>query len=161
MRAADGRVEASNGQLEDEVRLALSHAGVHDPPRIESVRRYAAILPQQDEVVRHVRDGSKEALMSIFYDKFERHAGAGGPQGSVHALLPGLRTWSGAQVHGRGHRGARHPGQDLAISPVGCSVFLYYYFDVGNSQAAHGGRRPWRLGHKFANPDSIVIQLSG
>mgnify|MGYP002067389661 CR=1 FL=1 len=26
----------------------------------------------------------------------------------------------------------------VAISPVGCSVFLYYYLDVGNSQAAHG-----------------------
>ena len=26
----------------------------------------------------------------------------------------------------------------VAVSPVGCSVFLYYYFDVGNTQAAHG-----------------------
>ena len=26
----------------------------------------------------------------------------------------------------------------IFISPVGCSVFAYYYFDVGNSQAAHG-----------------------
>ena len=26
----------------------------------------------------------------------------------------------------------------VLISPVGCSVFAYYYFDVGNVQAAHG-----------------------
>ena len=26
----------------------------------------------------------------------------------------------------------------VLISPVGCSVFGYYYFDVGNIQVAHG-----------------------
>jgi 2-oxoisovalerate ferredoxin oxidoreductase beta subunit len=26
----------------------------------------------------------------------------------------------------------------ILISPVGCSVFAYYYFDVGNVQVAHG-----------------------
>ena len=26
----------------------------------------------------------------------------------------------------------------ILISPVGCSVFTYYYFDVGNIQVAHG-----------------------
>ena len=26
----------------------------------------------------------------------------------------------------------------IFVSPVGCSVFAYYYFDVGNVQAAHG-----------------------
>ena len=48
-------VEASNGQLEDEVRLALSHAGWHDLPAISSVRRFGGMLPQQTEVVAHVQ----------------------------------------------------------------------------------------------------------
>jgi pyruvate/2-oxoacid:ferredoxin oxidoreductase alpha subunit/NAD-dependent dihydropyrimidine dehydrogenase PreA subunit len=47
-------VEASNGQLEDEMRLALSHAGVHAPPVIDSVRRFGGILPQQEEIVARV-----------------------------------------------------------------------------------------------------------
>lgn len=43
-------VEASPGQLEDELRLALSHAG-EVPPPIAHVRRGGGILPQQDEIL--------------------------------------------------------------------------------------------------------------
>ena len=46
-------VEASHGQLEDEMRLALSHANADAPP-IDAVRRYGGILPSQDEIVTHV-----------------------------------------------------------------------------------------------------------
>jgi pyruvate/2-oxoacid:ferredoxin oxidoreductase alpha subunit len=49
-------VEASDGQLENELRLALSHAGVHKPPAIEHVRRYGGWLPQQDEIMQRVLD---------------------------------------------------------------------------------------------------------
>jgi pyruvate/2-oxoacid:ferredoxin oxidoreductase alpha subunit/NAD-dependent dihydropyrimidine dehydrogenase PreA subunit len=48
-------VEASAGQLEDELRLALSHAGVRGVPDIESIRHYGGILPQQNEIVATVR----------------------------------------------------------------------------------------------------------
>lgn len=48
-------IEASEGQLEDEMRLALSHADVHPPP-ISHVRRQGGILPSQDLVVEHVRE---------------------------------------------------------------------------------------------------------
>ena len=44
-------VEASNGQLENELRLALSHADVRSFPPIEHVRRYGGILPQQHEIL--------------------------------------------------------------------------------------------------------------
>ena len=47
-------VEASAGQLEDEMRLAMSHAGIHPPP-IGSVRRQGGILPQKDEIIERVR----------------------------------------------------------------------------------------------------------
>ncbi len=53
-------VEASAGQLEDEVRLALSKAGIRNYPEFESVRRMGGILPQQDEVMAQVL-GHKEA----------------------------------------------------------------------------------------------------
>ncbi len=47
-------VEASNKQLEDEVRLALSQADVRDYPMIERVNRYGGMLPQQSEIVQKV-----------------------------------------------------------------------------------------------------------
>jgi 2-oxoisovalerate ferredoxin oxidoreductase alpha subunit len=53
-------VEASNGQLEDELRLALSKAGIH-PPAIEHVRHFGGILPQQGEIVEVVRKGEEVA----------------------------------------------------------------------------------------------------
>jgi pyruvate/2-oxoacid:ferredoxin oxidoreductase alpha subunit len=43
-------VEASPGQLEDELRLALSHAGLPVPP-LTSVRHYGGVLPQTPEIV--------------------------------------------------------------------------------------------------------------
>ena len=46
-------VEASDGQIEDELRLALSHAGIAPPP-IEHVRRYGGVLPRQEEIVARV-----------------------------------------------------------------------------------------------------------
>jgi pyruvate/2-oxoacid:ferredoxin oxidoreductase alpha subunit/NAD-dependent dihydropyrimidine dehydrogenase PreA subunit len=54
-------VEASSGgQLEDELRLALSHAGLA-PPTIEHVRRAGGVLPQQAEIVEHILAGEERA----------------------------------------------------------------------------------------------------
>lgn len=47
-------VEAGPGQLEDELRLALSHAGVRPPP-IAHVRRMGGVLPDLDAIVDRVR----------------------------------------------------------------------------------------------------------
>jgi hypothetical protein len=47
-------VESSEGQLEDEQRLALSHAGVRPVPAIENVRRSGGSLPQSAEIVEKV-----------------------------------------------------------------------------------------------------------
>ncbi|NLI47563.1 MAG: 2-ketoisovalerate ferredoxin oxidoreductase [Acidobacteria bacterium] len=49
----------------------------------------------------------------------------------------------------------------ILISPVGCSVFAYYYFDVGNIQAAHGRAPAVATGIKRINPHSIVISYQG
>jgi pyruvate/2-oxoacid:ferredoxin oxidoreductase alpha subunit len=43
-------VEASDGQLENELRLALSHAGLPTPP-IANLRRYGGVLPKSSEIV--------------------------------------------------------------------------------------------------------------
>jgi 2-oxoisovalerate ferredoxin oxidoreductase beta subunit len=47
------------------------------------------------------------------------------------------------------------------ISPVGCSVFGYYYFDCGNVQVAHGRAPAVATGLKRALPHSIVISYQG
>jgi len=45
-------VEASEGQLEDELRLALSHAGLGLPP-LASLRHQGGVLPTVGEIVEH------------------------------------------------------------------------------------------------------------
>ncbi len=52
-------VEASNGQLENELRLALSHAGITDHPDIEHVRRMGGNLPQAEEILSRVTAGEE------------------------------------------------------------------------------------------------------
>jgi pyruvate/2-oxoacid:ferredoxin oxidoreductase alpha subunit/NAD-dependent dihydropyrimidine dehydrogenase PreA subunit len=48
-------VEASSGQLEDEVRLALSHADVHDV-RVHHLRRMGGFLPQEHAIMEKVHE---------------------------------------------------------------------------------------------------------
>jgi pyruvate/2-oxoacid:ferredoxin oxidoreductase alpha subunit/NAD-dependent dihydropyrimidine dehydrogenase PreA subunit len=48
-------VEASAGQLEDELRLAMSHRGVGSGLVIDSIRRMGGVLPGQREIVERVK----------------------------------------------------------------------------------------------------------
>jgi 2-oxoisovalerate ferredoxin oxidoreductase beta subunit len=97
----------------------------------------------------------------VFYDHFERHAHGEGLKGHSTHYCPGCG-------HGIVHRDLAEAIGDLGlkdrtvlISPVGCAVFAHYYFDVGNSQAAHGRAPAVALGHKLANPHAIVISYQG
>jgi 2-oxoisovalerate ferredoxin oxidoreductase beta subunit len=99
--------------------------------------------------------------VSAFYDVFERHAQGKGIKGHATHYCAGCG-------HGLAHKYMAEAIEELevqdrtvAISPVGCSVFLYYYMDVGNSQAAHGRAPVVGLGHKLANPESVVISYQG
>jgi 2-oxoisovalerate ferredoxin oxidoreductase beta subunit len=51
--------------------------------------------------------------------------------------------------------------KSVVISPVGCSVFAYYYFNCGNVQAPHGRAPAVGTGIKRALPDSIVVSYQG
>jgi len=99
--------------------------------------------------------------VSSFYDVFERHAQGEGLKGHATHYCAGCG-------HGLAHKYLGEAIDELgiqdrvvAVSPVGCSVFLYYYMDVGNTQAAHGRAPVVGLGHKLANPESIVISYQG
>jgi len=98
---------------------------------------------------------------SVIFDKFDRHSHGEGLKGHATHYCPGCG-------HGLAHKFLAEAIEELgvqdrtvAISPVGCSVFLYYYMDVGNSQAAHGRAPVVALGHKFANPNSVVVSYQG
>lgn len=49
----------------------------------------------------------------------------------------------------------------ILISPVGCSVFAYWYFNTDNIQAAHGRAPAVATGARRTNPDSIIISYQG
>jgi len=93
-----------------------------------------------------------------FYETFFRKPGAnpqsthycpGCGHGVIHKLIAEAIDDFGIQE------------RTIIISPVGCSVFAYYYFDCGNVQAAHGRAPAVGTGLKRALPNSIVISYQG
>jgi 2-oxoisovalerate ferredoxin oxidoreductase beta subunit len=98
---------------------------------------------------------------SVFYGEFERHDHGQGIKAHSTTYCPGCG-------HGLAHKYLADAIDELGVqdrtvlvSPVGCSVFMYYYFDVGNTQAAHGRAPAVAIGHKTANPGSIVVSYQG
>ncbi|MGB9927796.1 MAG: 2-oxoacid:acceptor oxidoreductase family protein [Methanosarcina sp.] len=49
----------------------------------------------------------------------------------------------------------------VTISPVGCAVFAYYYFDTGNIQVAHGRAPAVATGVSRAEENAVVISYQG
>jgi 2-oxoisovalerate ferredoxin oxidoreductase beta subunit len=99
--------------------------------------------------------------MTAFYERFERHDHGRGAKARCTHYCPGCG-------HGLAHRYLADAISELgiqdrtvAVSPVGCSVFMYYYLDVGNTQAAHGRASAVAIGHKLAHPESIVVSYQG
>ncbi len=100
-------------------------------------------------------------MSAAFYDHFSRHAHGEGLKAHSTHYCPGCG-------HGVAHRDLAAAIDELGIqdrtvliSPVGCAVFAHYYFDVGNSQAAHGRAPAVALGHKLAHPEAVVISYQG
>ena len=92
-----------------------------------------------------------------FYPEYERkadlrhqtHYCPGCGHGVVHKLIAEALEDLGVQ------------NDTILVSPVGCSVFAYYYFDVGNVQVAHGRAPAAATGLKRACPDKMVIAYQG
>ncbi len=93
-----------------------------------------------------------------FYDIYERNPSAdkkmthycpGCGHGNVHKMIAEALDDFGVA------------DKTIFISPVGCSVFAYYYFNTGNIQAAHGRAPAVSTGIKRAHPESIVISYQG
>jgi len=93
-----------------------------------------------------------------FYDVYERRPGAdkltttycpGCGHGVLHKLIAEALEDFGVRE------------RTIFISPVGCSVFAYYYFHTGNVQVAHGRAPAVATGLKRAHPGSVVISYQG
>jgi 2-oxoisovalerate ferredoxin oxidoreductase beta subunit len=92
-----------------------------------------------------------------FYATYERkeelqhqtHYCPGCGHGTIHKMLARAIDELGVQ------------DKTVLISPVGCSVFAYYYFDVGNVQAAHGRASAVATAVKRSRPESVVISYQG
>jgi len=94
---------------------------------------------------------------TLFYDLYERkselknqtHYCPGCGHGVVHKLIAEALQDLGVQ------------DKTIFVSPVGCSVFAYYYFDVGNVQVAHGRAPASATAVKRSCPGKIVISYQG
>ena len=92
-----------------------------------------------------------------FYERYERkqelqhatHFCPGCGHGVAHKLLARAIDELGIQ------------DRTILVGPVGCGVFTYNYFDVGNISAAHGRAPAVATGAKRSRPESIVISYQG
>ncbi len=92
-----------------------------------------------------------------FYERYERkgelqhqtHFCPGCGHGNIHKLIAAAIDELGVQ------------DRTIMVGPVGCGVFTYYYFDVGNVQAAHGRAPAVATAMRRSLPQSIVIGYQG
>ncbi|MFW5987193.1 MAG: thiamine pyrophosphate-dependent enzyme, partial [Methanohalophilus sp.] len=92
------------------------------------------------------------------YDEFTRKSGAaptathycpGCGHGILHKLI--AEAMDDLEIQDR----------SVMISPVGCAVFAYYYFNCGNLQVAHGRAPAVGTGLSRSEGDAVVIAYQG
>jgi 2-oxoisovalerate ferredoxin oxidoreductase beta subunit len=95
---------------------------------------------------------------AVFYSTYHRRPGtdkltttycSGCGHGNLHKLIAEALEDFGVQ------------DRTILISPVGCSVFAYYYFHTGNVQVSHGRAPAVATAVKRAHPQSVVISYQG
>jgi 2-oxoisovalerate ferredoxin oxidoreductase beta subunit len=100
---------------------------------------------------------TKHSRAASFYDRFDRKGGD-----------PEITTYCPGCGHGVLHKMIAEAIDDFGIQdrsilvgPVGCSVFMYYYMDVGNISASHGRAPAVATGVKRVRPEAIVFCYQG
>jgi len=100
---------------------------------------------------------TKHSKPAAFYDRFTRKSG---DQEITH-YCPGCG-------HGVLHKYVAEAIDDFGIQDrsilvgcVGCSIFMYYYLDVGNISSSHGRAPAVATGVKRARPEAIVFCYQG
>ena len=93
----------------------------------------------------------------VFFDTFERkpsykettHYCPGCGHGVLHKIIADQLAELGLQ------------DRTIIVGPVGCGVFIYYYFDCAAVSSAHGRASAVATGVSRANPDSVTISYQG
>ncbi len=157
-------VELSSGHLFDDVRLAANGRG-----NLGLYQWSGGVVPTAEEIAERLASGNPLTLFAMhtvkhekpaaFYEKFDRKGADQDPE--VNHYCPGCG-------HGVVHNLVAEAIEDFGIrdrvifcSPVGCSVFAYYYFDVGNMQCAHGRASAVASAIRRTRSDAIVISYQG
>jgi len=92
-----------------------------------------------------------------FFETFERKPGQqhtthycpGCGHGTLNKIMADLVSELGIQ------------DQTIYVGPVGCGVFIYYYFEGACASAAHGRASAVATGISRSNPDGIVVSYQG
>jgi len=111
------------------------------------------MLDQHNSEQKHVKYGKARA----FYPTFERkgsgdlvtHYCPGCGHGVAQKLIASVIDDLGIQ------------DRTIFLSPVGCAVFSYYYFDTGNIQCSHGRAPAVATGVRRTLDDAIIISYQG
>jgi 2-oxoisovalerate ferredoxin oxidoreductase beta subunit len=106
-------------------------------------------LVSEYEVAHGQAHRSTSAMSARKSLQHQTHFCPGCGHGNVHKMLAQAIDELGIQ------------DRTILVGPVGCSVFTYYYFDVGNVQAAHGRAPAVATAMKRSHPESIVISYQG
>lgn len=94
---------------------------------------------------------------AVFFDTFDRHGKGsttthycpGCGHGIVHKLLAEAIDDLGIQ------------DRSILIAPIGCAVFMYYYFEMSAISVAHGRAPAAGTALARANPEAITISYQG
>lgn len=93
----------------------------------------------------------------VFYQHFERKA----EQKHQTHYCPGCGHGVAQKLIAEAIAELELQDKTIMVSPVGCSVFGYYYLDLGNISAAHGRASAAATGVNRACPDKVVLAYQG
>jgi 2-oxoisovalerate ferredoxin oxidoreductase beta subunit len=99
----------------------------------------------------------KHQKPEAFYDTFERK----GPGQKVTHYCPGCGHGTVHKLIGEALTDLDIADKAIFMAPVGCAVFVYYYFNSGAIQCAHGRAPATGTAIKRVHDDSIVISYQG
>jgi len=102
------------------------------------------VVTREQELVRTVVYKHPEALEDV-----QTHYCPGCTHGIAHRLIAEVVDELGIQ------------DRTISVSPVGCAVFAYEYFDLDGVEAAHGRAPAMATGLKRVWPDRVVFTYQG
>lgn len=99
----------------------------------------------------------KHSRSASFYDRFERKGG----NTEITHYCPGCGHGVMQKLIAEAIDDFGIQDRAILVGPVGCSIFMYSYLDVGNISASHGRAPAVATGVKRARPEAVVFCYQG